>query len=154
MSSTLRFRTSAPFWVGVVTTFALASCGGDSGSPAAPDTGGPNGSGGTPSVLPDPPFGAVIAPIFEARGCTASSCHGIPNQADLRLLADTAWVELVNVQAVMEPQEVLVRVESIRLLPQPLPPGSTDEIFVKALPSYHPLAFDRQSEEPVGGSLS
>ena len=109
MPATTSHRRTLPLWALVASGLVLASCGGDSGSPAAPENGnGPEGPGTPPTVLPDPPFSSVIAPIFEERGCTASSCHGIPNQADLRLLADTAWLELVNVQAVMEPQEVLV----------------------------------------------
>ena len=81
--------------------FALAACGGDSGT--GPDEMDPpgNGGGGTTTrvVKSNPSFGTDIQEIFTRKGCTASACHGVSAQAGLTLTSGSAYGNLVNVTA-------------------------------------------------------
>jgi hypothetical protein len=89
--------------------FALAACGGDSGT--GPDDMDPSGNGGggttTRVVKANPSFGSDIQEIFTRKGCAASSCHGASAQAGLSLTTGNAYGNLVSVTAT---QSALFRV--------------------------------------------
>ena len=122
----------------------VAACGGGDASPAAPETDDPGGNGGSGGggavVFEDPSFSQVVAPVFEQRGCTVGGCHGIPNQADLRLLADSAWASLVNYPAIMEPQEVRV-----------IPGDAANSYLVKKVDGTHTIG---NRMPPTGDTLT
>jgi len=61
---------------------------------------GSNNDGGAAATCDvDSTFAQVQEQIFEARGCTASNCHGDSPQSGLDLRADVAYENLVNVDA-------------------------------------------------------
>jgi hypothetical protein len=55
------------------------------------------------TVQADPSYSATIQEIFDRRGCTQASCHGLAQQAGLDLRRGTSYAELVNVMATSEP---------------------------------------------------
>jgi hypothetical protein len=77
-------------------TVPLLACNGDGGT-------GPGGNGDGREIDPNPSFSADINEIFQRRGCTASSCHGV-GKAGLVLTADASanYDQLVNVPATSE----------------------------------------------------
>ncbi|MBW2686777.1 MAG: hypothetical protein JRE19_12805 [Deltaproteobacteria bacterium] len=61
---------------------------------------GTDGSGGTAQKCDaDSTFAQVQQQIFEARGCTASACHGEAANAGLDLRPESAYASLINVDA-------------------------------------------------------
>lgn len=98
--------------LGLLVVAALAACG-DGPSATAPEDGSvrdpgiegpPSDPGGQATVS----FSRDVVPLFERGNCTTSGCHGRPYQSDLQLRADSAYVMLLNVVAVMEPNQVRV----------------------------------------------
>ena len=92
--------------------FLFHGCG-DSGSP----TSSSGSTSSTRTIQADPSFGATIQEIFDRRGCTASSCHGLAQLAGLDLRSGTSYGALVGVVATSEP---IVRVI----------PGNTDGSYL------------------------
>ena len=81
----------------------IAGCGGDSAT--APDAGGNDGPEDPPdsrTIKENPSFSGDIQPIFDSNGCSASSCHGVAEQAGLDLRSGSSYGELVNVPATSE----------------------------------------------------
>lgn len=93
---TARSRAAAAL---LLCTAAGAACGGSDPVALPPDP------GPVRTVKADPSFAADIQEIFGRRGCTASQCHGgIPARANLRLSADSSYMQLVGVPAFLEPE--------------------------------------------------
>lgn len=78
----------------VLTTAALAACGGD--SPSEPGDGDPR------VVKANPSFQADVQEIFERNGCSASTCHGDAQRASMDLRSGTSYDALVGVTATTE----------------------------------------------------
>ena len=70
-----------------ISTLAVAGCGSNDGGEAA-------------KCDAESTFAQIQEQIFEARGCTASSCHGDSPQSGLDLRADVAYQNLINVDGV------------------------------------------------------
>lgn len=82
----------------------VAGCGG-SGGGTEPDPvdNGPGNPPSAPTVKENPSFSDDIQPIFDNNGCSASSCHGVSEEAGLDLRAGNSYGELVGVEATSEP---------------------------------------------------
>ena len=74
--------------IGLSAALFLAACGSD-----------PVSTGEAPKCDADSTFAQVQQQIFEARGCTASACHGQAAQAGLNLEPQDAYGNLINVAA-------------------------------------------------------
>ncbi|TFH30943.1 MAG: hypothetical protein E4H00_04305, partial [Myxococcales bacterium] len=75
----------------------LAACGGSSGS-----TGGGGGEGPKGCDYAST-YDAIQATVFEAKGCTASACHGNDMQGGLDLRAGASFDALVRTPSTIEP---------------------------------------------------
>ena len=78
---------------------AIAGCGGINASPTG--DGGTSGTGGNATCETSAPstFDAIQEVIFEARGCTASACHGDATQGGLDLRTGASYASLVSVDS-------------------------------------------------------
>ena len=90
------------FFPALVAVSMLAACGGDSSTNPVDDGNGNNGGPGEGAgrgVKADPSFAEDIQEIFDRRGCSSGSCHGVSEAAGLRLSSGNSYAELVGVGA-------------------------------------------------------
>ena len=84
----------------ILTAFVLAltsACSTSDSNPTAPPAGGGR------QVEANPSFNNIIQEIFDRRGCSGSSCHGVARSGALDLRVGNAHGNLVNIQALLEP---------------------------------------------------
>ena len=105
-------------WWLPATVLLAAACGGSEGAPSA-------------KCASESTFGQVQSQIFEARGCTRSSCHGESPQSGLDLRADVAYQNLINVDSVSgDFKRVFPTEEELSVLFGELGPGQ-GEVWIK-----------------------